>query len=42
MNDRDLYMHRRKLEEPKFQRVFAALPKDKLDYKPHERSPSAA
>jgi uncharacterized damage-inducible protein DinB len=42
MNDRELYVNRRKLEEPKFQRVFAALPKDKLDYKPHERSPSAA
>jgi uncharacterized damage-inducible protein DinB len=42
MNDRDLYMQRRKLEEAKFQRVFAAIPKGKLDYKPHERSPSAA
>ena len=42
MNDRELYIQRRKLEQPKFERVFAALPKDKLDYKPHERSPSAA
>jgi len=42
MNDRELYMQRRKLEQPKFERVFAALPKDKIDYRPHERSPSAA
>ena len=42
MNDRDLYLERRKLEEAKFQRVFAAIPKGKLDYKPHKRSPSAA
>ncbi len=40
MNDRELYTRRRKLEKPKFQRAFAALPQDKLDYKPHERSPS--
>jgi len=42
MNDRELYLKRRKLEEPKFERVFAALPKDKIQYKPHEKSPSAA
>jgi hypothetical protein len=42
MNDRELYMERRNLELPKFERVLAALPKDKIDYRPHERSPSAA
>ena len=42
MNDREFFIARRKVELPTFQRVFAALPKDKLDYKPHERSPSAA
>lgn len=42
MNDRELYLERHKMEGPKFERVLAALPKDKLDYKPHERSPSAA
>lgn len=42
MNDRDLYIERRKMEQPKFERVLAALPKDRLDYRPHERSPSAA
>jgi uncharacterized damage-inducible protein DinB len=42
MNDRELYVERRKLELPKFERVLAALPKDKINYKPHERSPSAA
>jgi uncharacterized damage-inducible protein DinB len=42
MNDRELYVQRRKVEQPKFERVFAALPKGRLDYKPHEKSPSAA
>jgi uncharacterized damage-inducible protein DinB len=42
MDDREFYLARRKAEWPAFQRVFGALPKDKLDYKPHERSPSAA
>ena len=41
MNDREFYLARRKAELPAFQRVFAALPKDRLDYKPHEKSPSA-
>jgi uncharacterized damage-inducible protein DinB len=42
MNDRELYVERRNLELPKFERVLAALPKDKINYRPHERSPSAA
>jgi uncharacterized damage-inducible protein DinB len=42
MNDRELYLERRKMELPKFERVLAALPKDKIDYRPHERAPSAA
>ena len=42
MNDRELFIQRRRAEHPIFQRVLKALPKDKLDYKPHERSPSAA
>jgi uncharacterized damage-inducible protein DinB len=42
MTDRELYVQRTKLEYPKFERVFAALPKERLDYRPHERSPSAA
>jgi uncharacterized damage-inducible protein DinB len=42
MNDRELYVERRKVELPKFRSVLAALPKDKIAYKPHERSPSAA
>ena len=40
MTDRELYVERRNMELPKFERVMAALPKDKLAYKPHERSPT--
>lgn len=42
MTDRDFYLARLKAEFPAFQKVLRALPKDKLDYRPHERSPSAA
>jgi len=41
MDSRELYLERRKAELPAFLKVLQALPKDKLDYKPHERSPSA-
>ncbi|MGH9378441.1 MAG: DinB family protein [Terriglobia bacterium] len=38
---REFYLERQKAELPAFTRVLKALPKDKLSYKPHERSPSA-
>ena len=41
MTDREFFLARRKAELPAFQNVLNALPKDKIDYKPHERSPSA-
>lgn len=41
MTDRDFYIARLKAEYPAFQKVLQALPPDKLDYKPHDRSPSA-
>jgi uncharacterized damage-inducible protein DinB len=42
MTDRELYLSRLEAELPAFQKVLQALPKDRLDYRPHERSPSAA
>jgi uncharacterized damage-inducible protein DinB len=33
---------RRKAEHPAFIKVLKALPQDQFDYRPHERSPSAA
>lgn len=41
MTDREFFLARRKAEYPAFQNVLRALPKDRLDYKPHEKSPSA-
>jgi uncharacterized damage-inducible protein DinB len=41
MTDREFFLARRKAEYPAFQNVLKALPKDRIDYKPHERSPSA-
>jgi uncharacterized damage-inducible protein DinB len=41
MTNREFYLQRMKAELPAFLKVLKALPKDKLDYKPHERSPSA-
>lgn len=38
---REFYLQRREAELPAFLRVLRALPADRLDYKPHERSPSA-
>ena len=41
MTDREFFLARRKAELPAFQNVLKALPGDRLDYKPHEKSPSA-
>ena len=41
MTNREFFLARRKAEYPAFQNVLKALPKDRLDYKPHEKSPSA-
>jgi uncharacterized damage-inducible protein DinB len=41
MSNRDFYVARRMAEFPGFVKVLKALPADKLDYKPHERSPTA-
>jgi len=41
MTNREFYLQRREAEFPMFMRVLKALPKDRLNYKPDERSPSA-
>jgi uncharacterized damage-inducible protein DinB len=41
MTSREFYLQRRQVEHPIFLRVLEALPGDRIDYKPHERSPSA-
>ncbi len=41
MTLREFYVERRRAEHPVFLRVLHALSKDRLDYKPHERSPTA-
>jgi uncharacterized damage-inducible protein DinB len=41
MTVREFYLQRLKAEFPVFMNVLKALPKDRLDYKPAERSPSA-
>lgn len=41
MDDREFFLARRKAELPAFLGVLKALPADRLDYKPHESSPSA-
>ena len=41
MTSREFYLERRKAEQPIFLRVLKSLPPDRLDYRPHERSPSA-
>ena len=41
MSNRSFYSQRLEPEHPAFIRVLRALPEDKLDYKPHERSTSA-
>lgn len=41
MTSREFYLQRRQVEQPIFLRVLGALPADRIEYKPHERSPSA-
>jgi len=41
MSTRLFFLERRKAELPVFLKVLRALPADRLDYRPHERSPSA-
>jgi uncharacterized damage-inducible protein DinB len=41
MSNREFFLSRWEPEQPAFLRVLRALPADKLDYKPHERSTSA-
>jgi uncharacterized damage-inducible protein DinB len=41
MDDRALYQMRRQAELAAFVNVLKALPADRVDYKPHERSPAA-
>ena len=41
MNDREFFLKRREAEFPAFMKVLNALPHDRIDYKPHDRSPSA-
>jgi uncharacterized damage-inducible protein DinB len=41
MDNREYYIHRWELEQPKFAKVIRAIPDGQLDYKPHERSTSA-
>jgi uncharacterized damage-inducible protein DinB len=42
MNEREFFQARRKAEKDVFLRVIRAVPDGRLDYKPHEKSPSAA
>lgn len=42
MTSREFFLARRKAEHPVFLKVLNALPPDRLSYKPHERSSSAA
>lgn len=42
MDDREFFLKRLEAEKPGFVKMLRALPADKLGYKPHERSPSAA
>ena len=41
MSNRKFYLDRWEPDQPGFVRVLKALPEDKLDYKPHERSAAA-
>jgi uncharacterized damage-inducible protein DinB len=41
MTSREFYLQRRRAETPVFLRVLKSLPADRLNYKPHDRSPSA-
>ena len=41
MTNREFYLDRQRAEFPVFMRVLKALPADQLNYRPHERSPTA-
>ena len=41
MTSREFFLERRRAENPIFLRVMQSLPADRLDYKPHDRSPTA-
>jgi uncharacterized damage-inducible protein DinB len=41
MTNREFYLQRLQAELPLFTKVLKAVPADRLDYKPHDRSPSA-
>jgi uncharacterized damage-inducible protein DinB len=41
MTQREFYLERLRAERPAFLRMLRALPAERMDYKPHERSPSA-
>ncbi|HET9634443.1 MAG TPA: DinB family protein [Gemmatimonadaceae bacterium] len=41
MTSREFWLERRRAENPVFLRVMQAVPADRADYRPHERSPSA-
>src|SRR5919206_2280814 len=41
MTPRKFWLERRRAENPVFLRVMQAVPADRSDYRPHERSPSA-
>jgi uncharacterized damage-inducible protein DinB len=42
MNMKEFLQNRRKAEYPTFLKVLKALPAERFDYRPHEKSPSAA
>jgi uncharacterized damage-inducible protein DinB len=42
MTDREFFRARLEAEKPGFLKVLRALPADRMEYRPHERSPSAA
>ena len=42
MTSREFYLERRRAEVPIFLRVLKSVPADRVTYKPHDRSPSAA
>src|SRR3954464_4365245 len=41
MTSREFFLERRRAENPVFLRLMQAVPADRIDYRPHERSPSA-
>ncbi|HJR50044.1 MAG TPA: DinB family protein [Gemmatimonadales bacterium] len=42
MNDREFFRSRVQAEAKGFRKVFEALPADRMEYRPHPKSPSAA